>query len=439
MIKLKKSLQIIICVAILAFFSIIHHMELKTYYDELLDSSGLRYEDFEKELRKENERAAENERDYRSMLTEEDDKADKNSEKDSSTKNLRLHSLSALLLDASNNRVLYEKKGYERMSMASTTKIMTCIVALENSKPEEVVTVSQYAARMPDVQLNINPNEQYYMKDLLYSLMLESHNDVAVAIAEHIGGSVEGFATMMNDKARSLGCEDTNFVTPNGLDAEGHYTTARDLAVIASYAIQNETFLEITNTSAHQFKEITKGKDLNVSNKNRFLYMMEGAIGVKTGFTNNAGYCFVGAVKRIDRTLISVVLGCGWPPSKSLKWRDTQELMNYGLESYNVRHIYEEKELDPIFVKSGQQKYEPVRVEKEEISLLMRDDETLNIEYEIPKILQAPVEKDRIVGYANYYINNEPLTKIPIYTTQDIKKINYPFCLKKLIELWGLQ
>ena len=133
---------------------------------------------------------------------------------------------------------------------------MTCIVALEQGDLKDVVNVSSNAARMPDVQLNINTGESYYLKDLLYSLMLESHNDVAVAIAEHIGGSVEGFATMMNDKARSLGCNNTNFVTPNGLDAEGHYTSARDLAVIAAYALGNKDFIAITNTASYQIKEV---------------------------------------------------------------------------------------------------------------------------------------------------------------------------------------
>jgi len=211
---------------------------------------------------------------------------------------LKLNSLSALLMDGENNRVLYEVNGYKELPMASTTKIMTCIIALEQGNLNDVVTVSSYAASMPDVQLNIRQGEQYYLKDLLYPLMLESHNDVAVAIAEHIGGSVEGFATMMNDKARALGCNNTNFVTPNGLDADGHYTTARDLAVIASYAIKNEDFIKITNTPSYQFKEINNKRSFNVTNKNKFLYMMDGAIGVKTGFTSKAGYCFVGALKR---------------------------------------------------------------------------------------------------------------------------------------------
>ncbi|MDD3174804.1 MAG: D-alanyl-D-alanine carboxypeptidase [Herbinix sp.] len=351
---------------------------------------------------------------------------------------LSLHALSALLLDSANNRVLYDENGYKEMPMASTTKIMTCIVALENSSLDEVVTVSSYASKMPDVQLNIKAGEQFYLKDLLYSLMLESHNDTAVAIAEHVGGSVEGFATMMNDKARSLGCEHTNFVTPNGLDAEGHYTTARDLAIIASYAIKNEQFINITNSSTHEFKEIKKGKSYSVSNKNRFLFMMDGAIGIKTGFTNDAGYCFVGAIKKLDRTLISVVLGCGWPPNKNLKWSDTKELMNYGIDNYEQKQIFEETELSPVFVNDGQQKYEVLDLEGN-LTLLMREDEKVKIVYNIPKVLQAPVLAKSIVGNARYYIDDVLYAEIPIYTKKDVLKIDFQFCIYKIIQFWSQQ
>jgi D-alanyl-D-alanine carboxypeptidase (penicillin-binding protein 5/6) len=346
--------------------------------------------------------------------------------------------VSSLLLDAANNRVLYEENGFNRMPMASTTKIMTCIVTLENADLNGVVNVSSYAAGMPDVQLNIKKGDQFYLRDLLYSLMLESHNDVAVAIAEYVGGSVEGFATMMNDKARSLGCYDTNFITPNGLDAQGHYTTARDLAVIASYAVKNEQFLAITNTASHSFEEIRRGKKYTVTNKNRFLYMMEGAIGVKTGFTGDAGYCFVGAIKRIDRTLVSVVLGCGWPPHKSYKWSDTKELMTYGVKYYKEKQIFQDVELDPILVKDGQKRYETIDMQGD-LTLLMRDDEKVRIEYDIPKALPAPVKANSIVGYAKYYIGDMLYAQIPIYATQDIKKVNFFFCLKEICKLWGFQ
>ncbi|MBE5966380.1 MAG: D-alanyl-D-alanine carboxypeptidase [Lachnospiraceae bacterium] len=429
---------------VLLLLTMVHFYCLKESYDAILNSSGMIVDDFNEKLDSENKQARENQQKYEELLQEEGlGWTRENQEKPpeaprTSGKDLKLHALSSLLMDGTNNRILYEENGYDRKAMASTTKIMTCIVTLENSKLDEVVTVSSYAAGMPDVQLNIKPGEQYYLRDLLYSLMLESHNDAAVAIAEHVGGTVEGFATMMNDKARELGCEDTNFVTPNGLDAEGHYTTARDLAVIASYAIKNEKFLEITNTPSHSFEEITGKRNFHVSNKNRFLYLMDGAIGVKTGFTNQAGYCFVGAIKKPDRILISVVLGCGWPPNKSLKWSDTKELMNYGLESYSVKQIFRPMKLDPLVVKDGQERWEYLTLEGD-MPVLMREDELVDIAYDIPSYLQAPVHKGEIVGYAKYYIDGKLFEKLPIYNTTEIAKIDFHFCIQKLFEMWSLQ
>lgn len=436
----KKLIQLLPCIALLILFAIVQYSDLKEGYEEFLNTSGFVGDDFAKELKKENENAKVEKEEYQDPAKKEDNTSEDSTdeEKSGTGKKLSLHALSSLLLDASNNRVLYEENGYDEMPMASTTKIMTCIVTLENAKLDEIVTVSSYAARMPDVQLNINTGDQFYLGDLLYSLMLESHNDTAVAIAEHVGGSVEGFATMMNDKARELGCEHTNFVTPNGLDAQGHYTTARDLAIIASYAIKNKKFIDITNTSSHEFKEIKKGRSFHVSNKNRFLYMMDGAIGVKTGFTNDAGYCFVGAIKRPDRTLISVVLGCGWPPRKTLKWSDTKELMTYGINKYKQKQIFEQVKLDPVIVNKGKIRYEQLNMEGD-LSLLMRDDEKVKVEYDIPKVLQAPVKANSVVGTANYYINDNLYAKIKIYTTQDIDRIDLKYSFTKLLQFWSQQ
>lgn len=170
-----------------------------------------------------------------------------------------LYARSAVLMDADSGRILFGKEADKARPMASTTKIMTCILALEYGNPEEIVEVSAYAATMPKVKLYVRQGEKYRLKDLLYSLMLESHNDSAVVIAEAVGGSVEGFAAMMNQKARDIGCFDTYFITPNGLDAvvndsgRTHSTTARDLAKIMAYCVTDsaarEEFLEITRTA----------------------------------------------------------------------------------------------------------------------------------------------------------------------------------------------
>ncbi len=354
-------------------------------------------------------------------------------------KDLKLHALSAVLMDADNTRVLYEKKGFTEMAMASTTKIMTCIITLENANLDDIVTVSKYASTMPDVQLNIKAGERYQLKDLLYSLMLESHNDVAVAIAEHVGGSVEGFAAMMNAKAKELGCKHTNFVTPNGLDAVNHHTTAVELGKIASYAIKNKQFIDITNTSSWQFSDVDKKRSFSISNKDKFLYLYDGAIGIKTGFTNKAGYCFVGAVSKNDKTFVSVVLGSGWPPNKSYKWRDTSTLMDYGMENYEFKQIFNaEKKFTPIPVEDGQENYVGLYYEGD-ISLLMRKDEQVKVVYHVPKIIQAPVNVNTPVGSANYYVGEDLIAEIPIYTDHDVARIDFEYCMKKIYKLWLMQ
>lgn len=352
--------------------------------------------------------------------------------------NIQLNARAACLMDASTNRVLFGKEVDKEMAMASTTKIMTLIVTLENANLDDVVTVSKNAARQPDVQLNMQTGNQFKLGDLLYSLMLESHNDTAVAIAEHVGGSVEGFAQMMNEKAKELGCTNTNFVTPNGLDSstEEHYTTARELGIIASYAIKNKQFLEITNTPNWTFKELTKGTSYSVSNKDRFLYLYDGAIGIKTGFTNKAGYCFVGAVDNDGRTFVSVVLASGWPPNKNYKWTDTTKLMDYGTRNFKLQEIFDDTKLyDPIFVRKGKECYADLYCEGS-LQLLLSNQDEVKVVYEIEKEVEAPVQLDKQVGVAKYYVNNELVETFPIKTSTGIEKIDHKFTLNQVLDLW---
>lgn len=351
----------------------------------------------------------------------------------------RLYAKAALLMDGETGRVLFGKNEEETMPMASTTKIMTCIVALENGNLDDEVTISAYAASMPKVHLGVRKGETYYLRDLLYSLMLESHNDVAVAIAEHIGGSVEGFSKMMNQKARDLGAYHTNFVTPNGLDAEGHYTTAVDLANIARYGISLPEFLEITNTASYSFQTVDKKRSFQISNKNAFLNQMDGAIGVKTGFTGGAGYCFVGAVKSGDKTLISVVLASGWPPHRNYKWSDTKELMQYGLSNYEEKEVLNENyKLDDIPVLNGIDcDAEAVEI-RSSLSLLLGEEEQVEIEADLPDQLEAPIEKDAIVGQLTVKINGEEYRSIPIFATKSVERISFAYYLKKVIASFRL-
>ena len=352
-----------------------------------------------------------------------------------------LYARSAVLMDADTGRILFEKNGEEKLPMASTTKIMTLLVTLENADLEGTVTVSSYAASMPDVQLNIREGERYRLKDLCYSMMLESHNDAAAAIAEHVGGSVEGFASMMNQKARDLGCYHTYFITPNGLDAEDEYgvhsTTAEDLARIMRFCIQNDAFLSITREPSWSFTDLDGTRSFTVNNKNAFLNMMEGALTGKTGFTNDAGYCYVGALEREGKRLIVALLACGWPNNRTWKWSDTQTLMNYGLENYHQETIGDEIiRMEPAAVQDGQQPSVELRADICTEQMLLKEGDVFRIETDRPAELQAPVEEGKIVGTVTYYLNDGIVDLFPVYTAQTVQKIDFWWCLDQIIQKW---
>ncbi len=360
-----------------------------------------------------------------------------------------LYAISACLMDANTGRVLFEKNGNEQRAMASTTKIMTLIVTLENANLDTIVTISSNAARQPDVQLNVNTGEQYYLKDLLYSLMLESHNDVAVAIAEQVGGSVEGFAGLMNQKAEELGLSNTHFVTPNGLDGQDengiHSTTSIELAKIMSYCIigspQREMFLEITRTPSYSFSDLEGKRSFTCNNHNAFLNMMSGALSGKTGFTSSAGYCYVGALERDGKTFVVALLGCGWPNHKTYKWSDTKTLMNYGIENFEYIDIFDKnKTFDQIEVINGQDMTVSIGLDMKEsektLPFLLRKDEIWKVEYKIPKTLTAPVKKNSKIGEANYYLYDTLVMQYPIYVLDEVKKIDLLWCLKRLLEIY---
>lgn len=375
----------------------------------------------------------------------------------------QLYAQSAVLMDADSGRILYEKKGTAVLPMASTTKIMTCILTLENADPENMVEVSDYAASMPKVKLYMKKGETYRLKDLLYSLMLESHNDSAVAIAEHIGGSVEGFADLMNEKAVEIGCKNTYFITPNGLDAQkeiqskdgsaqtvAHSTTAEDLALIMSYCIKKspkkDEFLEITRAPSHSFSNSDGTRSFTCNNHNAFLTMMEGALSGKTGFTGKAGYCYVGALKRDGRTFVVALLACGWPNNKTYKWKDARKLMEYGISNYNITDLSSQpvlKEwLKPIPVAGAQTKqlFQEAEVEvylkeqEDAPTLLMKHDERPNVTCEVKTQLDAPVKKGEKVGKIQYSVDGKLIWERPIYAGKTISKTTYQWFFLKTLQ-----
>lgn len=374
-------------------------------------------------------------------------------------KDLNLYAQSAVLMDAASGRILYGKEELLQRPMASTTKIMTCILALENGDPDDVVKVSSYAAGQPKVHLGVSTSETFRLNDLLYSLMLESHNDTAVMIAEHIGGDVRGFAKMMNQKARDIGCENTCFITPNGLDAmetdEGgkeriHSTTAADLARIMSYCVwespKREEFLAITQTQNYYFTDLEGKHSFNCTNHNAFLTMMSGVLSGKTGFTGGAGYSYIAALEDGGRQFVVALLGCGWPPHKTWKWSDTRALFNYGLMNYQYREVYREQNLSPIPVENGigpeggigNTAYTGVTMnltdEEKTLKLLMREGEKVQMSTDIPKKLKAPVKAGTVIGSITYYLEEEPVRVFPVYAGDDVEEVTFSWCIDHILD-----
>lgn len=377
----------------------------------------------------------------------------------------QLYAQSAVLMDGESGRVLYEKNGEEEKPMASTTKIMTCILALESGNLKDIVTISKEAAAQPEVHLGVNSGDTFYLEDLLYSIMLESHNDSAWAIAEHIAGSVEKFTDLMDQKAREIGCVHTNFVTPNGLDGEdeegSHHTTAQDLASIMKYCImespQKDMFLKITQTKTRQFQDTTGKKQYTCNNHNAFLEMMDEALTGKTGFTGKAGYCYIGAVRKDDRTFIIALLACGWPNNKTYKWSDMKKLAQYGINQYEYCTYWKEaiqnKEIQ--LLESGKKKtvdnatsengnvYEDGTVtvflnlssDDLEKKILMKQTEKIDIQIQETKHVKAPIEKSEQLGNVTIKLDGMTLDQKPILSGERINKKTLSWFY---IQLWNI-
>ncbi|MBS6713372.1 MAG: D-alanyl-D-alanine carboxypeptidase [Ruminococcus sp.] len=359
-----------------------------------------------------------------------------------------LHALSAVLMDGDSGRVLYEKDGKTPLANASTTKVLTCIVALESSPGDDYVQVSQNAASQPEVRLGLQKGEQYYLEDLLYSLMLKSHNDTAVAIAEHCGGTVEGFARMLNRKAKQIGCKDTYFITPNGLDAQDengkHHTTAEDLALIMRYAIKNKTFLHISQTRDYTFSEITGKRTFSVHNANALLDMMDGVLAGKTGYTSQAGYCYVCAWEEEGKTFVVSLLGCGWPNHKTYKWSDTKKLLSYGAYNYDYETYWQEPHTSKILVTDGVENMQnigekvylrgkcSVTSEDREKEILLKKGEAVTCKTEIPQKVSAPVLKGEKLGRIAYYLDGKLIDFYPVYAERSVEKISFKWYTEKV-------
>ena len=316
-----------------------------------------------------------------------------------SSKNLSLSAKSAILIEVGSGEAILSKDPDTRMPMASTTKIMTALVAIENCELDRTVTVSADATNIEGSSIYLYEGEQLTMLDLLYAMLLESANDAAAAIAIEVGGSVEGFAALMNEKAVALDLSDTHFENPHGLDANTHYTTARELAIIAREAYRNQTLREIFSTYK---RTIPMGQGDGVRlliNHNKLLKNYEGATGIKTGYTKKSGRCLVSAAERDGLAFIAVTL------NSPDDWSDHKKMLDMGFECYESRRL----------CSAGEQVYTlpTVGSVEDHVTLAAARDISVVIErgagkvecvVDLPRFVYAPVKKGEVVGHLEFYL-----------------------------------
>ena len=369
----------------------------------------------------------------------------------------KLHSKSVALIEGLNGNLLYGKNENIPLAMASTTKIMTCIIALEYGNMNEVIKVSKKAQTQPKVHLGMKAGEEYILKDLLYSLMLESHNDSAVCIAEGVSGSVEEFASLMNKKAKELGLNNTYFITPNGLDETDeigeHHTTALELAKIMKYCTcdsdKKDEFLEITQTRNYSFSEKNSKRVFNCTNHNLLFDKMDGIISGKTGYTSKAGYCYIGALQMEGRVYIVALLACGWPNNKNYKWEDAKLLLNYGKDNYyyiDINQLYFPDDIldrkKVVFKNENMdEKYVDVNTENTYCKsryIIVHKDSKASMIYNATESIVTPVKLGEQVGFIEYYIDGELIKKVILTSSKTFDEPDISYFFKKVFNCFIL-
>lgn len=364
----------------------------------------------------------------------------------------KINSRFAIVLDRNNKTILYGKNEKTKTKMASTTKIMTSLVVIENANLNNIVEISSKAAGTGGSRLKINKGDKITVIDLLYGLMLRSGNDAAVALAEYVGGSVEGFAVLMNKKAKELGLENTNFVTPHGLDSDEHYTSAYELALLTDYALKNETFANIVNTKICNIS--INGYSRTISNTNELLGNLNGVYGVKTGFTNGAGRCLVTSIKRGDLDMICVVLGAD---TKKIRTTDSIKLIEYIFENFqkvDIKTKIEEefnnwKKINTgrVIINKGIKNGIDLKLDEynlESYTIKKTTENLFNIKIDTNLNLIAPVQENTKVGELTFLYCEKVILNIPILTAEEVRKKgitdyifeitkNYNYYLEKVI------
>lgn len=341
-----------------------------------------------------------------------------------------INSRACVVIDRNSNTILYGKNENTVRKMASTTKIMTATIIIENCNLEETIEISKKAAGTGGSRLGLKTGDKITIKDLLYGLMLCSGNDAAVALAEHAGGNITGFSELMNNKAKELGLANTHFETPHGLDAESHYTTAYELALLSNYALKNKTFSQIVGTKNHIVT--INGSTKELSNTNELLGNLEGIYGIKTGFTNGANRCLVSACKRNDMDIICVVLGAD---TKNFRTTDSIKLINYAFENFKIVNIKELIDIEfekwkntnkTFIINKGKTQNLQIQLENKETTynIPIKKDliESLSISINCQTNFEAPVYDNIEIGNLQVSIENKTLINCKIYTSSTIEK-----------------
>lgn len=319
----------------------------------------------------------------------------------------------ACLIEAKTGKVLFAKNKDLKHAMASTTKIMTALIALEECDPEELVCVSASAAATEGSSIYLKAGEKIKMLDLLYGLMLNSGNDAAVAVAEHISGNTDNFCVKMNEKAASLGLTSTSFKNPNGLYDENHYSTASDLCILARYAMKNKLFREIVGTKTKTVTLPEASQELYFSNHNKLLWNYSGATGIKTGYTKDTGRCLVSSAEKDGTELICVTLNA---PND---WNDHSLLLDYGFSMLEARIIIEKNQVMKTAEIDGKI-YDFIAADASVLSLEHDSTEKALVNLKISEKLTGPFKKGEKVGEAEVIFNGEALDTVDIISETDI-------------------
>lgn len=332
----------------------------------------------------------------------------------------------AVLYEPVTNRILYEKNAEQKLPMASTTKIITAITAIENGNLSDVVTTSKRAADVEGSSIWLEEGEKQTLENLLYGLMLSSGNDAAIAIAEHIG-VYDKFVEMMNSTAKKAGAVNTALKNPNGLDEDGHYTTALDMALISAYAMKNDKFREIVSTKEKVIPWEGHEWGRTLKNHNKLLRMYDGTNGIKTGFTKKDGRCLVSSAERNGINLICVTLNA---PND---WQDHTKLLDMGFSLLESKEIILENKL--VNVVNGEMSSINVKPENK-VSVPVKSEDVIEIKYNIKQSVNAPVSPGEIVGKAEIYLNGNVIETVNYITEDMIEEVKIKMmkdCFLKLI------